>query len=91
MALDQEKVMTREEMKKIRSEEKENTTMNERRKKIRVRLIPVWVKVLIVVILVFASLAAGLMVGYGVIGNGKPFDALQKGTWVHIVDIINKK
>jgi hypothetical protein len=30
------------------------------------------------------------MVGYGVIGNGKPAEALQKGTWKHILDMINK-
>lgn len=91
MALDRDQVMTREEMKKVRSQEKENLTMSERRKKIRVRLIPVWVKVIIVVVLFFGSLTAGMVVGYGVIGNGKPLEALQKGTWMHIVDIINKK
>lgn len=91
MAVDRDQVMTREEMKKIRSEEKETITMNDRRKKIRVRLIPVWVKVLIVVVLFFVSLSAGMVVGYGVIGNGKPSEALQKDTWVHILDIINKK
>jgi hypothetical protein len=91
MAMNQEQVKTREELKKIRAQEKEVMTMRERREKIRVRLIPVWVKVLIVVLLTAASLLAGTVVGYGVIGNGNPGDALQKETWTHILDIINKK
>lgn len=91
MTLDQKQVKTREELKKARALEKEVETMRDRRKKIRVRLIPVWVKVAIVILLTIASVLAGTVVGYGVIGNGKPSEALQKGTWMHIIDIINKK
>lgn len=91
MTLDQKQVKTREELKKARTLEKDIETMRDRRKKIRVRLIPVWVKVAIVILLTIASVLAGTVVGYGVIGNGKPSEALQKGTWMHIIDIINKK
>jgi ribosomal protein S12 methylthiotransferase accessory factor YcaO len=91
MTIEEKQVKTREEMKKTRALEKDIETMRDRRKKIRVRLIPVWVKVAIVILLTIASMLAGTVVGYGVIGNGKPSEALQKGTWMHIVDIINKK
>ncbi|CAG9606641.1 hypothetical protein NEOCIP111885_00329 [Pseudoneobacillus rhizosphaerae] len=91
MTLDQKQVRTREELKKVRAQEKQIETMRDRRKKIRVRLIPVWVKVAIVIFLTIASMLVGTVVGYGVIGNGKPSEALQKGTWTHIMDIINKK
>jgi hypothetical protein len=91
MTIEEKQVKTREEMKKARALEKDIETMRDRRKKIRVRLIPVWVKVAIVILLTIASMLAGTVVGYGVIGNGKPSEALQKGTWMHIVDIINKK
>jgi hypothetical protein len=91
MTIDQKQVKTREELKKARALEKDIETMRDRRKKIRVRLIPVWVKVAIVILLTIASLLVGTIVGYGVIGNGKPSEALQKSTWTHIVDIINKK
>lgn len=90
MKTDREQVKTREELKKVRAQEKEKLTMRERREKIRVRLIPVWVKVTIVILLTVMSLLAGTVVGYGVIGNGKPSEALQKGTWTHILDMINK-
>jgi hypothetical protein len=91
MTLDQKQVRTREELKKVRAQEKQIETMRDRRKKVRVRLIPVWVKVAIVILLTVVSVLAGTVVGYGVIGNGKPSEALQKGTWTHIIDIINKK
>ncbi|MFD2446740.1 DNA-directed RNA polymerase subunit beta [Bacillus sp. CGMCC 1.16607] len=93
MTLDRKQVKTREEMRKIRAEEKGNLTLRElreRRKNIRVRLIPVWVKVIMVVLLLFVSVIAGTVVGYGFIGNGKPSEALQKETWTHILDMINK-
>jgi hypothetical protein len=91
MTLDQKQVRTREELKKVRAQEKQIETMRDRRKKVRVRLIPVWVKVAIVILLTVVSVLAGTVVGYGVIGNGKPSEALQKETWTHIIDIINKK
>ncbi len=34
---------------------------------------------------------AGLMIGYGVIGDGNPMDALNWSTWQHMLDIINGK
>ncbi|WP_240189876.1 DNA-directed RNA polymerase subunit beta [Bacillus sp. P14.5] len=30
------------------------------------------------------------MIGYGVIGDGKPMDVLDKSTWQHIIDIVLK-
>ncbi|MDY0394203.1 DNA-directed RNA polymerase subunit beta [Virgibacillus halophilus] len=42
-------------------------------------------------VLAAAALVIGLMIGYGVIGNGNPFDALHKETWQHIVDIVKKE
>ncbi|WP_328797274.1 DNA-directed RNA polymerase subunit beta [Heyndrickxia sporothermodurans] len=39
----------------------------------------------------FISLILGVIIGYGVIGDGKPMDALKKSTWTHIIDLVNKK
>jgi len=30
-----------------------------------------------------------LMIGYGVIGDGKPTDVFKKSTWTHILEIVN--
>lgn len=58
--------------------------------KIRVRLIPLWLRIIIVLVLVFICTMAGLMVGYGLIGGGEPGDALKWSTWQHILDLVNK-
>lgn len=63
--------------------------MKEKRK-IRIRLIPIWLRIIIVVIALVASLLAGVVVGYGVIGDGNPMDALKKSTWTHIIDLVKK-
>lgn len=56
----------------------------------KVRLIPIWMRLVIVVVLLVISMTAGIIFGYGVIGNGKAFDALKASTWEHIVDLVVK-
>lgn len=56
--------------------------------KYRVRLIPIWLRLIIVVFLLAGSLVAGTMVGYGVVGKGKPMDVFHKKTWEHIYNIV---
>ena len=86
-------------MKQTRSSFKEeNTTPNneqEQPKKrtpkwVQVRLFPILIRLLLITALAAGSLVIGLMVGYGVIGDGNPSDALKKETWTHIIDIVTK-
>ncbi|MEI5909118.1 DNA-directed RNA polymerase subunit beta [Bacillus spongiae] len=70
---------TREDQKKQKGKEKRT---------IRIRIIPIWARIILFVLLISGSLAAGLMVGYGFIGDGKPKDVFQKSTWTHIGDIV---
>jgi len=58
---------------------------------VQIRMFPIWLRILIVLILLALAAAAGLMVGYGVIGSGEPKDALKWETWTHILDIIQGK
>jgi len=74
-------------------EEEEQDTREVRRKKRRVkkprlRLIPIWLRILISIVLIGGSLILGLMFGYGVIGGGEPGEAIRPDTWYHIIDII---
>lgn len=55
---------------------------------IKKRLIPIWLRLLIVAVLLVLSMIAGMIVGYGVIGDGKPMDALKISTWEHLVDLV---
>ncbi|ANB57849.1 DNA-directed RNA polymerase subunit beta family protein [Anoxybacillus sp. B7M1] len=56
----------------------------------RTRLFPIWLRLLLVLVLVVISTAAGAMIGYSVLGDGKPLDVLKPATWQHIVEIVTK-
>lgn len=56
---------------------------------VQIRLLPIWLRILIVLILICLAAIIGVMVGYGVIGDGKASDALKADTWRHIFDIVN--
>lgn len=62
-----------------------------RKTKLRTRKFPIWLRIIVVLLLFAGCLVLGLMVGYGVIGDGTPTEVLEKSTWQHIVDIINKE
>lgn len=54
---------------------------------IKIRL---WIKVVIFSSLILISIIAGLIFGYGVLGDGNKLDALSPSTWTHILDFIRK-
>ncbi|WP_227394438.1 DNA-directed RNA polymerase subunit beta [Jeotgalibacillus aurantiacus] len=57
---------------------------------VQVRLFPILIRLVLVIALAAGSLLLGLMVGYGVIGDGSPTDALKKETWTHIIDLVTQ-
>lgn len=59
-------------------------------KKIRIRMIPIWLRLVIIAVLLVLSLLLGAIVGYGVIGDGHISDVFKKATWTHITDLILK-
>ena len=59
--------------------------------KVRLRLIPIWLRILIVILLFLVAVIVGLVVGYSVIGDGAASDVLKWETWQHLLDIINGK
>ncbi|MFD9626095.1 DNA-directed RNA polymerase subunit beta [Peribacillus muralis] len=69
-------------------EEKEAETKPNRR--IKVRLMPIWLRLLIVIGLIIIAVLSGALLGYSVIGGGHALDVFQKSTWTHIIDIVNK-
>ncbi|WP_017798175.1 DNA-directed RNA polymerase subunit beta [Oceanobacillus kimchii] len=75
---------TRKKQKKLQKEEKRNAKFP------RIRVFPIWLRIIVISILCVAALVIGLMVGYGVIGDGSPTEVLKKETWQHIIDIIYK-
>lgn len=43
-------------------------------------------KIVIVIASIIGLFVAGTMIGYGVIGDGKPKDVFKQETWTHILD-----
>jgi hypothetical protein len=58
---------------------------------VQIRMFPIWLRILIVIALFLGAATAGLMVGYGVLGNGTAKDALKWETYQHILDIKDGK
>ena len=57
-------------------------------KRVRIRMIPIWLRLIIVGVFLLLSVVFGLMFGYSVLGDGKAIDALKWDTWQHIIDIM---
>lgn len=88
---DYKKPKTREEFKADREQEEKENSQPGRRKRIRIRLIPIWLRLVIIAVLVAGSALLGVIVGYSVIGDGEAKDALKKSTWQHIIDLVEKE
>lgn len=58
---------------------------------VQIRLIPIWLRVVLVLVLIVVAAILGTMVGYSVIGQGKAMDVFKIETWQHIFDIMNGK
>jgi len=81
--------VARNQQKKQKSVNEE--TSNKRRIWVQIRLLPIWLRVVLVLLLLSGAAVFGAMIGYGYVGDGNPSDVLKKETWTHIIDIINGK
>ena len=79
----------RNQQKRKRSVKEE--TSDKRRIWVQIRLLPIWLRIVLVLLLLTGAAILGAIVGYGYVGDGQPSDALNKETWIHILDIINGK
>lgn len=76
-----------EQPKKRRTQELANDEQQKRF--IRIRLIPIWLRIVLILLLFIIVTAIGIVFGYSVIGEGEAGDALKWSTWKHILDIMN--
>ncbi|MEZ7172485.1 DNA-directed RNA polymerase subunit beta [Sporosarcina sp. OR05] len=81
--------IARSQQKKQKPVKEEQET--KKRMWVQIRLLPIWLRILLVLLLVAGAAIAGAMVGYGVVGDGQPADVLKKETWMHIFDIMSGK
>lgn len=78
------------EFEKDKVKSKDNKVLKQTRW-VQIRLIPIWLRIIIVLLLMLGAIIAGLKIGYGVIGDGDSSKVLERSTWQHIIDIINGK
>ncbi|WP_083443663.1 DNA-directed RNA polymerase subunit beta [Ornithinibacillus contaminans] len=75
-----------------RKQQKKQQKLEKRQNKMpRLRIFPIWLRIVVVVVLAVVALLVGLMIGYGGLGDGNPRDALKWETWQHIIDIVVKE
>jgi hypothetical protein len=79
---------SREAFKHQKKEQEAELKHAEKKNKIRIRLIPIWLRVIVIIVLVFISMIFGAAFGYGVLGNGKVIDVFKPSTWTHIIDLV---
>ena len=83
--------LTREEYKKIRNEEQLKESEKEQTvKQPEARSIPIWLRLVILLVLTIICLSAGAVVGYSGLGHGSAIDVFKESTWGHIYDLIEK-
>ncbi len=58
---------------------------------VQLRILPIWLRLILVIFWLAVVVALGLSIGYGYIGDGNTFDIFKKETWTHIIDIIEGK
>ncbi|MCP3027597.1 DNA-directed RNA polymerase subunit beta [Halobacillus sp. A5] len=84
----EEKNVKKEQHRKPQQKKKDKKPKEKRAANARRRVLPIWLRILIVLVLSVLALAIGLMIGYGVLGDGDPLDALSWSTWQQIIDIV---
>ena len=82
--MEEKHALTREEFKKLKSEEAAKPVQ-------KTRAIPIYLRFVILFILIIVFAAAGALVGYSGIGHGKPLDVLKGSAFFHIYDLVEKK
>ena len=57
---------------------------------VRLRLIPVWLRLVIIFVVSIVAAFVGAYFGYVILGNGKSSEVFSPSTWQHILDLVNK-
>ncbi|SDM54200.1 DNA-directed RNA polymerase subunit beta [Sediminibacillus halophilus] len=89
--LKQQKKQQKSAEQKQETSDQKKEKRTEKLPKARRRIFPIWLRLVVVFVLCGLALICGLMFGYGVLGDGKPTEALEVSTWEHIVNIVTGK
>ena len=50
-------------------------------------MIPIWLRLVLLLAGIVCMATLGTIIGYSVIGDGKPFEIFDKETWIHIIEL----
>lgn len=90
LADNDEKKSVRQFFKKFKkSSEQDEQVQKSPNNRVRVRLIPIWLRIIIVLVLLLLAVVFGAMFGYAILGDGDVSDTFKPDTWKHIFDIMN--
>ena len=64
-----------------RKKERRSTGEQREVRWVQIRLIPIWLRIVIILILVVVAAALGAMFGFSVIGEGNAMDIFKRETW----------
>ena len=70
--------------------EEENEQTSKKKKSLRFRLIPIWLRLIIIMALVTVAGLTGIYVGFVILGAGDSDEVFKIDTWRHILDLVNK-
>ncbi|MDF2556864.1 MAG: DNA-directed polymerase subunit beta [Bacillales bacterium] len=79
---------SRQELKNQNKERKKRNTDGQF--SVRLRLIPVWLRLVIISVVSVVAGLIGAYFGYVVLGDGKASEVFSPSTWHHIFDLVNK-
>lgn len=91
----QEKRLQRINQKEVNDDErsqrrKQRAERRTNREPVR-RIFPIWLRIIVVLVLSYVALLGGLMVGFGVLGDGNPTDVLEIDLWRHIISLVTSE
>ncbi|WP_080872428.1 DNA-directed RNA polymerase subunit beta [Oceanobacillus timonensis] len=89
-AASEEQAVQQEISRKTEKKEKQQRKWEAKRNRPRLRIFPIWLRIIVILIFAAAAFVIGLMIGFAVLGDGSPLDVLRLETWQHIIDIVNK-
>lgn len=67
---------------------KQDETNPKDEKWVQIRLLPIWLRIIIVLVLTVLVAIIGAFIGYSIVGDGVALELFKKETWTHITDII---
>ncbi|MCK0470062.1 DNA-directed RNA polymerase subunit beta [Halalkalibacter sp. APA_J-10(15)] len=78
-----------ESAQQVETNDDEHSKQRYRRKRLRLRMIPIWLRIFLSIVLIGGSFLVGLMVGFGIVGDGdNPAEILKPDLWYYLMDMI---